>query len=475
MPSVTVISRVMGSGSLPYVQPRHKRGGGTKPFIGPSLVLGYCWPSAAAPRGGALRARCLARGRGAASATGAAAVRQIRRGGVAESGPCSKARPSAGPPGAAGSKSAGRGARGMLGPRAAGELSRRAARPLLESARATGSEAARRAGRPAIEDRLAALNARAAASGEAQQPGTDGRRLVDGPRAGLRHHHAAYRRCGWRRRCGAARSRLACVAAAAGASSAAVSGGTLAGVQQAQPALDNSQEALAAGFAAESCSGRQPEHGLRSDRRPWQRPPALLAAARGCPSGAGGATGGFTTTARAVQLTTTGRARQPTAPAGALATTGPTGGREAMAGAPAARQQWAARAAGCGHNLARLRPRRRGSAARRAAATGAAGAATAGSRRLGRQPAQACRASASASFFLARMAFITSPGLETCERSILGAMACGAARGRRRPAARVRAQIAREPSPPRAPRGNSSESCRRPGQAPPIHQESAGS
>src|ERR1035437_6298981 len=35
------------------------------------------------------------------------------------------------------------------------------------------------------------------------------------------------------------------------------------------------------------------------------------------------------------------------------------------------------------------------------------------------------RASASSSCFLAWMAFSTSPGLEICERSIFGAMACG--------------------------------------------------
>jgi hypothetical protein len=39
---------------------------------------------------------------------------------------------------------------------------------------------------------------------------------------------------------------------------------------------------------------------------------------------------------------------------------------------------------------------------------------------------RAWRASSSSSFFLARMAFITSPGLEMCERSIFGVMVCGA-------------------------------------------------
>ena len=47
MPSVTVISRVIGCGSSLNCAAPPKRGGGTKPFIGPSLVFGYCWPSAA--------------------------------------------------------------------------------------------------------------------------------------------------------------------------------------------------------------------------------------------------------------------------------------------------------------------------------------------------------------------------------------------------------------------------------------------
>ena len=42
MPSVTVISRVMGSGSWVKLAAPPKLRGGTKPFIGPSLVLGYC-------------------------------------------------------------------------------------------------------------------------------------------------------------------------------------------------------------------------------------------------------------------------------------------------------------------------------------------------------------------------------------------------------------------------------------------------
>lgn len=62
-----------------------------------------------------------------------------------------------------------------------------------------------------------------------------------------------------------------------------------------------------------------------------------------------------------------------------------------------------------------------------AAATGGAGragAATTGG--WGRTGAWLWRASCSSFCLLANMAFITSPGLETLERSILGWMLCGA-------------------------------------------------
>jgi hypothetical protein len=68
---------------------------------------------------------------------------------------------------------------------------------------------------------------------------------------------------------------------------------------------------------------------------------------------------------------------------------------------------------------------RAGAAAGGAAATGAGctagftGAATAGF-----TGTRVWRASSSASFFLARIAFITSPGLEMCERSIFGVIDC---------------------------------------------------
>ena len=66
-----------------------------------------------------------------------------------------------------------------------------------------------------------------------------------------------------------------------------------------------------------------------------------------------------------------------------------------------------------------------------AGATGAAGAfggaaGFAGGGGAGFTGMRAWRASSSSSFFLAKTAFITSPGLEMCERSIFGVTACGA-------------------------------------------------
>ena len=140
------------------------------------------------------------------------------------------------------------------------------------------------------------------------------------------------------------------------------------------------------------------------------------------PSRAGAGTGGFTTTATAGGTTATA-GRAGTAPTGALATTGPTGGLLAMA-----------RAAG---GVATI-----GGAcltggiiflgSGRGVAEGGGVAATTGEAALtgavctttgaGRAGTNGFRTPASSSCFLARMAFITSPGLETCDRSILGAI-----------------------------------------------------
>jgi hypothetical protein len=135
----------------------------------------------------------------------------------------------------------------------------------------------------------------------------------------------------------------------------------------------------------------------------------------------GGAAGGLTTTVPGGGATTTTGRVGAAAPAGALATTGATGGREAMAGIEGgaeimggAERGWgtilrgSGRAGGAGGGV---------TAAGALATTGWESCAVTAFAWTGRDPAYS-------SFFLARMAFITSPGLEICERSILGAMAC---------------------------------------------------
>lgn len=135
-------------------------------------------------------------------------------------------------------------------------------------------------------------------------------------------------------------------------------------------------------------------------------------------------TGGLTTTVPGGGATTTTGRETTVAPTGALATTGPLGGRDAMAGEAGGATIGGAER-GCGTTL-------RGSGRAGVAAAGGAAAAAGGAAALvaatagaaGRAGAWLCLASASASCFLARMAFITSPGLETCERSIFGCIPC---------------------------------------------------
>ena len=138
-------------------------------------------------------------------------------------------------------------------------------------------------------------------------------------------------------------------------------------------------------------------------------------------SRAAGAAVGFTTAPTGGgATTTTGRAG--TAPAAGLATTAPAGGREAIAGVVGGGATMGGAERGCGTIL-------RGSGLAGAAAAGfaAIGATTAGATGFagvtaGGFPAiRGWRASSSSSFFLAWIAFSTSPGLEMCERSILGA------------------------------------------------------
>ena len=140
-------------------------------------------------------------------------------------------------------------------------------------------------------------------------------------------------------------------------------------------------------------------------------------------SGAGLAVfaGGLTTTATAGGATATaGRC----ATAGALATTALAGGRVAMAGGWAtmggAERGWGTILRGSG--LAGVADGLTATTVVGAGRVGS-GAGVAAVRFRGKR---LLRASASSSCFLAWMAFSTSPGLEICERSIFGAMACGA-------------------------------------------------
>ena len=140
-------------------------------------------------------------------------------------------------------------------------------------------------------------------------------------------------------------------------------------------------------------------------------------------SRAAGAAGGLTTEPAGGGATTIiGRAG--IAPAGALATTAPAGGREAMAGVAGGAAMIGAAARGCGTILrgsGRAGAATAGVAATGAAAAGAAATATlAGATTAAFAGTRACRESSSSSFFLASRAFITSPGLEMFERSILG-------------------------------------------------------
>jgi hypothetical protein len=137
----------------------------------------------------------------------------------------------------------------------------------------------------------------------------------------------------------------------------------------------------------------------------------------------------MTTAPEGGATTTTGRPLG-AAPAGAFATTGPLGGREAIAGCVGG---WIICGAerGCGTIL------------RGAGGAGAAGAAEAGfaaaeaggtgvfavaAGGVGLAAPRGCRASSSSSFFLARIALSTSPGLEMCDKSIFGAIVGAALR-----------------------------------------------
>lgn len=153
-----------------------------------------------------------------------------------------------------------------------------------------------------------------------------------------------------------------------------------------------------------------------------------FSAVRGCSSLAV-VVGGFTTTVPGDGATTTTGFAPAGEPAGALATTGPLGGRDAIAGVAGGRTIGGAER-GCGTIL-------RGAGAAGAAGAAAAGFAAGGAGFAGATVtagaaglAAMCgwRASSSSSFFLARIAFSTSPGLEMCERSIFGVIVGAALR-----------------------------------------------
>jgi len=135
--------------------------------------------------------------------------------------------------------------------------------------------------------------------------------------------------------------------------------------------------------------------------------------------------GGLTATVPAGGATTTTGRAGAAAVAGALAMTGPAGGREAMAGGAGGGATMGGAERGCGTTSLRgsgCCGATTGFAGAGGTATGADAFAT-GVAAVGRTGRCTCRASSSSSFFLARMAFITSPGLEMCERSIFGVMA----------------------------------------------------
>jgi hypothetical protein len=156
-------------------------------------------------------------------------------------------------------------------------------------------------------------------------------------------------------------------------------------------------------------------------------------AGRGWASRSTGAAAGGLGAAGGGATTTTGRDGA-TTPAGALATTGPAGGREAMAGgAGGATMAGADRGwgtilrgsglPGCGGTTVT------GGAIGAAGTVGRDDAGGGGGAAFARACARFLFASASSFSLVARMAFITSPGLEMWERSILGTIVCAAREG----------------------------------------------
>jgi len=145
------------------------------------------------------------------------------------------------------------------------------------------------------------------------------------------------------------------------------------------------------------------------------------------------ATGGLTTTVTGGGATTTTGRCAAIEPAGALATTGPAGGLEAMAGVTGGAATTAEAARGWGtifRGAGRAGAAIGGSATTGALAAGTGWAGAAGTVLAFSAATTVARGTrprrvSSSSFLLAWMALSTSPGLEICERSILGVIAWG--------------------------------------------------
>ena len=310
-------------------------------------------------------------------------------------------------------------------------------------------------------------------------PRRQNRRLVNRPRAGLRHHHAA----SWRR--GGGRS----------LGVAGVRGSRLwtqLQWRQQRPPLEAFLRAVqeqqrrwvqlvrrraATGSSGAVGGGRgQPQGAATGALAGGLTAAAGFSAARVASTGA--RTGGFTTTVPGGGATTT-TGRVTAAPAGALATTGPAGGGRqwpgaqragTICGASAAAERSCAVPDGPGRwrsRRDRLAPLGRGTEREPWRAAGAA----AGLRRhvrvarlflvfllLGQNGLQHV-----AGLGDMREVDLWRYGLRSARRR--GAAMAGSAR--------CRAQNAREPSPPHPPPGSWSGSCLRPGRVPPKRQESA--
>ena len=422
-------------------------------FFGLGILL---LATAAAARGGALRARSFAGGRCAAgSGTRAEAGTALQIQDARQNRAVRRELPGRRAP-----ESACSSACGMLGARAAGKLA--------------GSAGA--AGKRCPEPGLTAAGLRSkiglprcspgASRGSGRGRRNDGR-LVDRPGPGLRHHHAARR--------GALRARgLARCFAASGCGFGGDGGNRSRRFRRGNVEFQEQPAQAGSRTAADGAGGSTTAGAARQ------------AALTACfSSRAAGAAGGLTTTpAGGGATTTTGRVAA--APAGALATTAPAGGRVAMAGGAGGGAIMGGAERGCGTIL-----RGSGRAGRAAAGCGSRrgdGAAAAGGARLGVRGGlgrrSGCRLHRHAS--VARLFFLFLllgqnglhhiAGLGDVREIDLGDDGLPRRGGRpqrcMRAEASLPAQIAREPSPPRPPPASWSASCRQPRRVPEECRES---